>query len=63
MYGLGRTGATGRVAGRVNIAALGWRDGGRLTLTADARVMIAPRPARHDHCAGGLPSPVPLLLC
>ena len=43
VYGFGRIDASGRVADRVTIAALGWRGGDRLTLTADARVMIARR--------------------
>ena len=33
----------GRVADRVTIAALGWRGGDRLTLTAEAGVMFARR--------------------
>ena len=41
VYGFGRIDASGRVADRVTIAALGWRGGDRLTLTADAGVMIA----------------------
>jgi hypothetical protein len=36
VYGFGRIDASGRVADRVTIAALGWRGGDRLTLTADA---------------------------
>ena len=43
VYGFGRVDASGRVADRVTIAALGWRGGDRLTLTADAGVMIARR--------------------
>jgi hypothetical protein len=35
---------SGRVADRATIAALGWRGGDRLTLTAEAEVMIARRP-------------------
>jgi hypothetical protein len=54
--GFGRIDASGRVADRVTIAALGWRGGDRLTVTADAGVMIARRdpagvvtlPARPD---------------
>jgi hypothetical protein len=46
VYGFGRIDATGRVADRATIAALGWRGGDRLTLTADAGVMIA----RRDPC-------------
>jgi AAA lid domain-containing protein len=43
VYGFGRIDASGRVADRVTIAALGWRGGDRLTVTADAAVMIARR--------------------
>ena len=53
VYGFGRIDASGRVADRAIIAALGWRGGDRLTLTADAGVMIARRdPGRHGHRAG-----------
>jgi AbrB family looped-hinge helix DNA binding protein len=45
VYGFGRIDASGRVADRVTVAALGWRGGDRLTLTADAGVMIARRDA------------------
>jgi bifunctional DNA-binding transcriptional regulator/antitoxin component of YhaV-PrlF toxin-antitoxin module len=45
VYGCGRIDASGRVADRVTIAALGWRGGDRLTLTADAGVLIARRDA------------------
>ena len=41
--GSGRIDASGRVADRATIAALGWRGGDRLTLTAEAGVMIARR--------------------
>ena len=41
IYGCGRIDASGRVADRVTMAALGWRGGDRLTLTADAGVMLA----------------------
>ena len=41
VYGFGRIDASGRVADRVTIAALGWRGGDRLTLTADAGVMCS----------------------
>ena len=41
VYGFGRIDASGRVADRATIAALGWRGGDRLTLTAEAGVMIA----------------------
>ena len=34
--GFGRIDASGRVANRATITALGWRGGDRLTLTADA---------------------------
>ena len=43
VYGFGRIDASGRVADRVTIAALGWRGGDRLTVTAQAGVMIARR--------------------
>jgi hypothetical protein len=43
VYGFGRIDASGRVADRATIAALGWRGGDRLTVTADAGVMIAHR--------------------
>jgi hypothetical protein len=43
VYGCGRIDASGRVADRVTIAVLGWRAGDRLTLTADADVLIARR--------------------
>jgi hypothetical protein len=43
VYGFGRIDASGRVADRVTIAALGWRGGDRLTMTAEAGVMIARR--------------------
>ena len=43
VYGFGRIDASRRVADRSTIAALGWRGGDRLTLTADAGVMIARR--------------------
>ncbi len=43
VYGFGRIDASGRVADRVTIAALGWRGGDRLTITAEAGVMTARR--------------------
>jgi hypothetical protein len=43
VYGFGRIDASGRVADRAIISALGWRGGDRLTLTADAGVMVARR--------------------
>jgi hypothetical protein len=43
VYGFGRIDASGRVADRATIAALGWRGGDRLTMTAEAGVMIARR--------------------
>ena len=43
VFGFGRIDASGRVADRVTIAALGWRAGDRLTVIADAGVMIARR--------------------
>ena len=53
VYGFGRIDASGRVADRAVIGALGWRGGDRLTLTAEAGVMVARRdPWRHGHRAG-----------
>ena len=43
MYGLGRIDASGRVADRAVTRALGWRGGDRLTLTAEAGVIVARR--------------------
>ena len=43
MYGIGRIDASGRVADRAVIGALGWRGGDRLTLTAEAGVVTARR--------------------
>ena len=43
VYGFGRIDASGRVADRATIAALGWRGGDRLTVTAEAGVRIARR--------------------
>ena len=43
MYGIGRIDASGRIADRAVISALGWRGGDRLTLTADAGVVTARR--------------------
>jgi bifunctional DNA-binding transcriptional regulator/antitoxin component of YhaV-PrlF toxin-antitoxin module len=43
LYGFGRIDASGRVADRVIIAALGWRPGDRLILTAAAGVVLARR--------------------
>jgi len=43
VYGLGRIDASGRVADRTVISALGWLGGDRLTLTADASVILARR--------------------
>jgi hypothetical protein len=43
VYGLGRIDASGRVADRAVTAALGWSGGDRLTLTAEAGVVIARR--------------------
>ena len=42
-YGIGRIDASGRVSYRAVISALGWRSGDRLTLTADAGVVVARR--------------------
>ena len=43
VYGCGWIDASGRVVGRATVAALGWRGGDRLTVTAEAGVMIARR--------------------
>ena len=43
VYGIGRIDASGRVAGRIVTGVLGWRGGDRLTLTAEAEVVIARR--------------------
>ena len=43
VHGFGRIDVSGRVADRATIAALGWRRGDRLTVTADAGVMVARR--------------------
>ena len=43
VYGLGRIDASGRIADRAIVRALGWRAGDRLTLTAAAGVILARR--------------------
>jgi hypothetical protein len=43
MYGLARIDTSGRVGDRGVTAALGWRGGGWLTLTAESEVIIARR--------------------
>jgi hypothetical protein len=43
VYGIGRIDASGRVADRTITGALDWRTGDRLTLTADAGVVIVRR--------------------
>jgi hypothetical protein len=43
VYGIGRVDASGRIADRAVISALGWAGGDRLTLTADAGVVTARR--------------------
>ena len=43
VYGIGRLDASGRIADRAITSALGWCGGDRLTLTADAGVVIARR--------------------
>ena len=43
VYGIGRIDASGRIADQAVISALGWCGGDRLTLTADAGVVIARR--------------------
>jgi bifunctional DNA-binding transcriptional regulator/antitoxin component of YhaV-PrlF toxin-antitoxin module len=43
VYGIGSLDASGRVTDRAVFAALGWRDGDRLTLTASTDVVVARR--------------------
>ena len=43
VYGLARIDASGRICERAIITALGWADGDRLTLTAEAGVVTARR--------------------
>ncbi len=43
VYGIGRIDASGRVADRAVIGALGWRGGDRLTLTAGDGVVVVAR--------------------
>jgi hypothetical protein len=43
VYGLARVDGSGRVADRTVTAALGWRGGDRLTLTAEAGVVVIRR--------------------
>jgi hypothetical protein len=43
VYGVGRIDASGRIADRMVTCVLGWRCGDRLTLTAEAGVVIARR--------------------
>ena len=43
VYGIGRIDTSGRVTDRTVISVLGWRSGDRLTLTAEAGVVIARR--------------------
>ncbi|MGD0706116.1 MAG: hypothetical protein ABSA02_40320 [Trebonia sp.] len=43
VYGIGRIDASGRIADRAVISALGWSGGDRLTPTADAGVVTARR--------------------
>ena len=43
VYGLGRIDRSGRVADRAVTGALGWRGGDRLTLTAEAGVVVIRR--------------------
>jgi bifunctional DNA-binding transcriptional regulator/antitoxin component of YhaV-PrlF toxin-antitoxin module len=43
VYGFGRMDESGRVGDRAMISVLGWQPGDRLTLTADAGVVIARR--------------------
>ncbi len=54
VYGIGRIDAYGRVADRTITYALGWRSGVRLTLTADAGVVVVRRnPGAWSHCRPG----------
>src|ERR1035441_8271613 len=46
VYGTGRIDASGRVAGQAVTCALGWREGNRLTLTAEPGVVTARRDPR-----------------
>jgi bifunctional DNA-binding transcriptional regulator/antitoxin component of YhaV-PrlF toxin-antitoxin module len=43
VYGLGRIDSSGRIADRAVTAALGWRGGDRLTMTADTGIVVARR--------------------
>lgn len=43
VYGLARVDASGRVTDRMVLAALGWRGGERLTMTAEGGVVVARR--------------------
>ena len=43
VYGFGRMDSSGRVGDRAIISVLGWQPGDRLTLTADAGVVLARR--------------------
>jgi hypothetical protein len=43
VYGFGRIDSSGRICDRAIISALGWRDGDRLTVTADTGVVTARR--------------------
>ena len=52
VYGTGRIDASGRVTDQAITCALGWREGDRLTLTAEPGVVTARRdPARHGQRA------------
>jgi bifunctional DNA-binding transcriptional regulator/antitoxin component of YhaV-PrlF toxin-antitoxin module len=46
VYGIGRIDASGRIADRAVTGALGWSTGDRLTLTADAGVVMVRRDPR-----------------
>jgi hypothetical protein len=68
VYGLARVDRSGRVADRTVTGALGWRGGDRLTLTAEAGVVVTlpprscvPIPAALRHRCGLLPGD-PVLL-
>ena len=48
VYGLAHVDRSGRVADRTVTGALGWRGGDRLTLTAEAGVVVIRRTARES---------------
>jgi bifunctional DNA-binding transcriptional regulator/antitoxin component of YhaV-PrlF toxin-antitoxin module len=63
VYGMSRVDASGRVAGQVITHVLGWRPGDRLTLTADAGVVLARRDpygmvTMPSRCTIAIPAPL-----